>query len=196
MLRTAFFLDGQNCYGNARRAFFNDLGPSSSGQFHPHLLANLILERKAEPHSLTGIWVYRGRPDRHLDPRGHSANVRQSNAWASLGVHVRPRQLNYPRDWPTSPAAEKGVDVWLAVDVVSKALRGEVDVVVLGTGDSDLLPAVEEVLTQTSCRVEVIGWRGPDYGQRLAVPGRNLWCNWINAADFDRIRDDTDYTRP
>ena len=36
---------------------------------------------------------------------------------------------------------EKGVDVWLAVDMVNFAARGQYDIAVLLSGDSDYLPA-------------------------------------------------------
>jgi len=25
------------------------------------------------------------------------------------------------------------------------------------------------------------------------VKGRNLWCHWLHEADYDQVRDDTDY---
>lgn len=40
---------------------------------------------------------------------------------------------------------EKGVDVWLAVDMVNFAARGQYDIAVLVSGDSDYLPACRVV---------------------------------------------------
>ncbi|NOQ53928.1 MAG: NYN domain-containing protein [Thermoplasmata archaeon] len=40
---------------------------------------------------------------------------------------------------------EKGVDVWLAVDMVNFAARGQYDIAVLVSGDSDYLPACRMV---------------------------------------------------
>ena len=40
---------------------------------------------------------------------------------------------------------EKGVDVWLAVDMVNLAARGQYDIAVLVSGDSDYLPACRVV---------------------------------------------------
>ena len=121
--------------------------------------------------------------------------MRQSVAWSRSGVQVRPRMLRYPHDWPQSPPQEKGVDVALATDLVSLALRGECDVAVIASADSDILPAIEEVLIRTNVTVEVAAWQGVGRRrrQRLSVPGSNLWCHWLRRDDYERVRDDTDY---
>ena len=33
------------------------------------------------------------------------------------------------------------------------------------------------------------------WGSRLNIPGKNLWCHWLDHTDFDHVCDDTDYTR-
>lgn len=103
--------------------------------------------------------------------------------------------LRYPHDWPQSPPLEKGVDVALATDLVSLALRGECDVAVIASADSDLLPAIEEVQIRTNVTVEVAAWQGGGRRrrQRLSVRGSNVWCHWLTRDDYDRVRDDTDY---
>lgn len=155
--RAAVFLDYQNCWAAIREAMVGvRTGTPRSGQFDPLALASLLLTRKTQAHSLVGVWTYRGRPDPRRDPRGHTANLRQSQAWAAGGVHVRTRALQYPRD-PDARPREKGIDVWLAVDMVRMALTDQFDVAILGTGDTDLQPAVEAVL-DAGKRVEVIGW--------------------------------------
>lgn len=57
-------------------------------------------------------------------------------------------------------------------------------------------PALEAVL-EVGKRVEVAAW-SPDhgYGSRLSVPGRNVWCHWLDRSDFDEVSDETDYTKP
>ncbi len=104
-----------------------------------------------------------------------------------------PRPLRYPRGWPAAPPYEKGVDVELAVDIVSLALRGECDVIVVASADTDLLPAIAEVRRRTDVIVEVAGWWGEEPHRRLSVPGRNVWCHWLRREDYERVRDDTDY---
>ena len=103
--------------------------------------------------------------------------------------------LRYPADWPQSPPHEKGVDVALATDLVSLALRGTCDIVVMASNDSDLLPAIEEVQIRTDVRIEVAAWQGLGRRrrQRLSVSGSNVWCHWLRRDDYERVRDDTDY---
>ncbi|MFN0148700.1 MAG: NYN domain-containing protein [Dehalococcoidia bacterium] len=85
----------------------------------------------------------------------------------------------------------------MAVDLSRLAQRGEYDVGIVCTGDTDLIPAVEDVLdTNDGVRVEVAAWRGDRYRQRLSLPGRNIWCHWLRPDDYEKIRDDADYTQP
>jgi uncharacterized LabA/DUF88 family protein len=52
----------------------------------------------------------------------------------------------FERDFPLSgEAVQKGVDVMLAVDLVTQAMTGDYETFVLFSGDGDLVPAVERV---------------------------------------------------
>lgn len=83
----------------------------------------------------------------------------------------------------------------LATDLVSLTLRGECDVAVIASADSDILPAIEEVQIRTDVTIEVAAWQSGDRRrrQRLSVPGANVWCHWLSREDYERVRDDTDY---
>ena len=110
-----FFVDAQNAYRSARRAFGDDLNdPVRIGNFHPRKLAELIADRD-ENRVIREVRIYTGRPDRYLQKEAHAANVRQSNAWANAGCRVFPRGLQYPAGWPNQGTGErpreKGVDV-------------------------------------------------------------------------------------
>lgn len=150
-------------------------------------LARLLTNRNPD-RELAEVHVYRGCPDSHVDPRGHSANVKQSQAWAKAGVTVHPRQLRYINGNPE----EKGVDVEMAVAFTSMAMRGVMEVAILFTADTDLLPAVDEVRRHTAVHVEVAGWHNGSWGQRInASPP--LWCHWLNEADYRAVEDTMDY---
>ena len=97
--------------------------------------------------------------------------------------------LRYPHDWPESPAQEKGVDVAIATDLVSLALRDQCDIAVVASADSDLIPAIEEVQNQTSVKIEVAAWRGAIHRQRLSVSGPRVWCHWLTREDYEQVRD-------
>ncbi len=109
-------------------------------------------------------------------------------------MDVWSRLLSYPRDWPSSPPQEKGVDVAIATDIVSLSLRRVCDVIVVASADTDLRPAIEEARLRTDTRVEVAAWWGEHSRQRLSVPGSNIWCHWLRRDDYEGVRDDTDYT--
>lgn len=112
-----------------------------------------------------------------------TATLEQSND-PGCGVHRLPERL--------VALARAHVS---AIDMVMGAVRDEYDVAVLVSADTDLVPAIEAVLNLGK-RAEVASWR-PDegWGSRLSLPGRNLWCHWLDHADFDHVHDETDYTR-
>ncbi|MEX2373510.1 MAG: NYN domain-containing protein [Dehalococcoidia bacterium] len=198
--RTVVLIDAQNAYMGARRVFFASdypapaRPPTHCGQFHPLALARLLVAR-TPGRILHEAHVYRGRPNRHIDPRGHAANVRQSVVWAASGVQVHPRQLRYLGQSPTpSDGEEKGVDVEIAVALTSMSLRGAIDAAIVVSADTDLLPAIEEVQLRSNVAVEVAGWHNSTWGERIRRDGHpSLWCHWLARSDYDAVCDVTDY---
>lgn len=197
--RLTVFIDAQNVYNAARRAFYSASDSHVCGQFMPLALAEWICSQPPSgvTRILNQVRIYSGRPDATKDPKTHSAHMKQCSVWAKAGVKVITRPLRYPPNWPSEHAQEKGIDVTLAIDFVSFAVDCLHDVGVIASFDTDLIPALEFVSDRyhNSCRIEVIGFdstRTPK--KRLRLKGRpNLWCYWINRALFDTIADPTDY---
>ena len=80
----------------------------------------------------------------------------------------------------------------IALDMATGALLDEYDVAILVSADTDLIPVVERVRAAGK-RCEVAAWRSLDgRAPRLSLPG--LWCHWLDEEDYERVRDDTDYT--
>jgi uncharacterized LabA/DUF88 family protein len=197
MKRVTVFIDAQNFYRNARRAFFDDpTDPYICGQFRPQVIGDLLVARDPD-RELVEVRLYTGRPDAYLQPKAHKANVRQCQEWESAGCYVFSRPLRYPPGWPNAGGRrpeEKGIDVALAVDLSRLAQEQAYDVAIVCTGDTDLIPAVEDVLDGgNGTLVEVAGWRSAQYRQRLSLPNRNIWCHWLSWADYEKARDITDY---
>jgi NYN domain-containing protein len=122
--------------------------------------------------------------------------MRQCAAWEKAGAKVIPRPLRYPRDWPTSRAEEKGIDVQIAIDMVTMAINGELDVAILATTDTDLRPALEafHVLPlDPAPSIEVAAWRSPTMSKKLQVPGIHVWVHFVERAQYMSVRDGTDY---
>ena len=64
---------------------------------------------------------------------------------------------------------EKGVDVHIAVDMISRSCDGSVDTIILCSSDSDLQPAVKEA-TRRNVKVVYLGFEGSiNYGLRATT---------------------------
>lgn len=196
--RLALFIDYQNVYRRAREAFGLDGEPASAGQIHPFQVGRLIAARSRIPARLTSVHVFRGQPDGHHDPKGYAACRRQADAWRASDacVVVETRPLRYPRDYPAAPPREKGIDVKLAVDFVRHAITKAADTLVMFSGDTDLVPAVEMVFDSfptTRVGAASASWTGAP-SIHLANR-RGFWCYRLNRHDFESVRDDTNYAR-
>lgn len=193
--RLALFIDYQNVYRRAREAFGLDDEPHFVGQINPVKVGRLIAARSSEPARLSSVHVYRGEPSGHHDARAYAACRRQADAWRRLDpcVSVETRPLRYPADYPRSPAREKGIDVKIAIDFVQAAVSKSSDIVVMFSGDTDLIPAIEMVFHRFSSlrvRASSAAWMGAP-AIRLQAPG--FWCFRLNRKDFESVRDDADY---
>ena len=198
-LRLVLFIDAQNVYRSARRSFFSPNAPRMNGQFNPRELGNLIAGRSRPGGAacvLHDVRIYTGRPDPEKDSRTYAAHMRQCDAWEASGVRVISRPLRYPRGWPAERAQEKGVDIALAIDFVAMAIEQEYDVGVIMSTDTDLRPALEFTSARPEIRqAAVAAWRGASRSQRLAIPGANLWCHWLDRDDYNVVADSTNYAR-
>jgi len=199
--RVVVFVDYQNAYSRAREFFHRSLSPSSSGQIDPLKLAELLVTRSPFDRELRQVRIYRGRPDANRDPTGYAANLRQCAAWdrSSPKVAVITRTLRYPRNWPTEPAQEKGIDVALALDVVTMAIKQEYDVGIVMSTDTDVKPALEAVVALDGDpypRCEVAAWSSrASHSRRLSIRGVKLWCHWLDEDDYSIVADSTSYAR-
>lgn len=195
--RLILFLDAQNFYNGARRAFFSGADAHSCGQIKPMELGNLICARQPSfvQARLQQVRVYTGRPDSSKEPKTYAAHMKQCTAWARDGASVIFRALRYPADWPASKPEEKGIDVALAIDFVALAVDGQYDIGVIASTDSDLRPPLEFVSRKCGerCRVQVAAWTSPRTKSRLSIAGRNVWCHWLHRTDYDAIADPIDY---
>jgi hypothetical protein len=93
---------------------------------------------------------------------------------------------------------EKGIDVALSVDFVLMAARGEYDVGIVMSTDTDMIPALEAVIALGGARFprcEVAAWSTPrSHSPRLAIPGRRIWCHWLDEHDYLTVADRRNYS--
>ena len=166
------------------------------GQFDPYKLAKLIGARHpsysgAKLRKLVQVQVYSGIPSPTKNPRGHSAAKKQISRWRASGAH-KPRLevCTRPLDYRTGRPREKGIDVMLALDLAFGAANREFDVVVLFSGDSDLLPALERAhAAGVTC--ETATWTGGRRRQQQKSYVR--WEHRLGQRDYDAVRDSFDY---
>ena len=207
------FLDWQNVYMRAREAFFDPrFDPPAKGQVNPVDLAATLAADYARRHSddeveLSQVHIYRGRPLQSHDPKGYDAFRRQDGAWRhNRKVHTHYRDLRYPWNWGEPDCAdkprEKGVDVELALDVVTLGLEGAYDVGIVMSADYDLTPALDYMVRRRISRdapdVEVASWKSDqgDKPLRIRLSGRPLYCIWLDRQTFWGLADDRDYSIP
>ncbi len=196
--RVVVFIDAQNLYNDTRRAFGGHGDPATMGQVDPMKLAYLLASKRpagvTQDRSLGEVRVYRGRPDPRKEPKTYGPHMRQCSSWQAAGATVIARSLRYPDGWPTLKPEEKGIDVQIAVDMVTMAINRELDVAILVSTDTDLIPALEaySVLPTDDPPVcEVTAWRAT--GKQLRVKGEHLWCHFLEHEDYLRVRDRRDY---
>jgi hypothetical protein len=191
------FVDYMNTYKSARGAFGWE-GPDEhwEGQVHPRSLGEVICDR-CQDAVLRGVRVYRGRPSNKKDPKGHAAFQRQASIWDKTHlVTLITRDLRYPED-PLQKAQEKGIDVLLALDLLTMAIDGRYEIGVLMSHDTDLVPALEKVAELGTVSVAVAAWEPIDgsYGHRLRLHGPDIQCHWLTHNDYLKIRDGRDYNQ-
>lgn len=201
--RVVVFIDYQNVMRDARRAFFARPFGAADGQVDPRLYAQHLVAQQplgtSGRRALQEVRVYRGRPHSEKDQRTHSAHMRQTSAWEKAGVTVRWRDLRYPRDWPNTPAEEKGIDVALAIEAVMMAVRRELDVAILATTDTDQRPVLEAFQTLPGDDppiVETATWESQGFNKKLQIKDAHIWTHFLDDAAYRKVRDRRDYNLP
>ncbi len=95
------FIDAQNMYQGARRAFFQPHDSHPRGRFRPDALGRLIVA--SGPPDVARVLnesrVYSGRPDATRQPKSYAAHLKQCSAWTASGVRLITRPLRYPFGW-------------------------------------------------------------------------------------------------
>lgn len=206
--RVTVFLDWQNVYNHAREAFDGQHAEHMKGQVNPLDLALTLAERgpKGIERELTSVRIYRGTPDQRHDSKGYAACRRQTSAWTKdERVTLITRTLRYPNGYQhgltsRSQVREKGIDVCLALDLVTMATDGSYDVAVVMSCDHDLAPAVERVVQRRKTRgdgpvVELAAWQSPDHSSpRMRLTKGSVFCHWLDQQTYWGLEDDRDYS--
>ena len=166
----------------------------------PWQLARVLAAAKDPTGARRGLQevrVYRGMPDQARDEPTFRAFRSQTAEWKRRGgdrLLLRTRKIKYPPPYTDEKPREKGIDVWLAVDLVEMAIRHTVDRAVVVSTDTDLIPALRLATeTREDNFVEVVGWEGlGDAAGLLYIPGHRITKRPLRRDLYEALRDDTD----
>lgn len=221
-LRAAVIIDYQNVHLTGHGLFDSTrYGPKHEALIDPLHFANQLLQvrnsRQRAGHErgvLRYVDVFRGEPSPDHEPKAHARNQAQKAQWERdkrVAVTLRPLKYRYQRDEngraitdpvtgikvPSGPPQEKGVDVLCALALVRRALSSDVDLVILASHDSDLVPAIDEVLALGTAKVETFSWYSqgrPSFELRPTDRSQRIWNTRLNESNFLNSLDRTNYS--
>ena len=191
-MRSIVFIDGQNLYHLARRAWGS--GPSSPyawPSYDVEKLARALVSR-TPGRILSETRFYTGVPD----PAAGPSQLFWHGFWTNKIRYMRGRGIYVYRGRVSTGGQEKGVDVSLALDLVRGAYDGLYEAAVIVSQDWDFGPAVRlaKAIAKAQGRKLVFDSCfpvGPGSLSRRGVPGTN-WIP-IDQATYDACRDPRDY---
>jgi hypothetical protein len=200
-MNVAVYLDWQNVYNAARRAFGSDDWHSEDGQVSPYRVAQVLAagNGRGAAGTLVRVEIHRGLPSSAKDSVGYGANRRQSTAWMKENPEVvipRLRPLRYPHNYPADPPEEKGVDVQLALAAVEHTTSNPplCDVAIIFSHDTDLIPVVQTICRLASAaHVETASWSSETYSARLRVQGAHVFNHELGRDVYENVRDVVNY---
>ena len=145
--RTSVFIDGQNLYHTAKKAF---------GYHYPNYDAAQLAECVCASQGwvLQDVYFYTGVPDSRDKPFWNYFWNAKLAVMGTRGVRTFQRALRYHDQEVVLPdgtlstvriGQEKGIDLRLALDVVRLSLEQSFDVAVIFSQDQDLSEMVDEV---------------------------------------------------
>lgn len=228
MLRATVVMDYQNVHLTARDVF-DPGGPDHESLIHPVQFANRALsernarQREGMPHAeLQRVLVFRGLHHVDYDWEQNRRCLEQATAWRAAGAEVVLRDLKYQyqrgadgspikdingKKVPVGRPKEKGIDVLCALACVREASLEDVDVVVLASRDTDLVPVLDEVHDfrvrepGRYAKIETVSWFNPDARRNGGFAGgslrptspRRIWNTNLDRACYEASKDRASY---
>lgn len=217
-LRASVVIDYQNVHLTARDVFAPH-APTHRSLIHPVFFAKRAVhernsrQRPGYPQAAPiRVLVYRGLPHVDYDPAQHARNLAQRERWLKDGATaVELRDLKYEhqrgadgkpildihgKKIAVGPGREKGIDVLVALACVREAQREDVDLVVLASRDTDLVPVLDEVCDMPRGRIETVTWYekgGRNFGSLRPTAPRKIWNTNMGSACYQASLDPNQY---
>lgn len=163
------------------------------------------------------VLVHRGLPHVDYDSAQNARCLAQRSQWERDGAEVHLRDLKYQfqrgadgrpaldihgKKIPRGPGKEKGIDVMCALACVREALDPQVDIVMLASRDTDLVPVLDEVYDMRGRRpgdvakIETLSWDDPQgvrFGSLRPTAPRRIWNTNLDRAVFAASVDRNNY---
>ena len=189
-IRTIVFIDGQNLYHLARRAWAS--GPKSPygwPSYDVEKLAQALVSR-VSGRTLVDIRFYTGVPDPSI-----GGSEFWHRFWSNKIRYLKSRGVYVYRGRVNSGGQEKGVDVSLALDLVQATHDQRYEAAIIVSQDSDFGPAVRLAKQIAKAQGRPLAFEssfpfGPGLSRR-GVPG-TTWIH-IDQTTYDSCHDPTDY---
>ncbi len=225
-LRTAVVIDYENVHRMARGTF-DPQGDLREYLIHPMQFARAAIrerndrQREGYPHAeLSKVLVFRGRPSAQHEPTYYTRNTSQATQWRADGAVVTLRELKYTYQYDEhgrvvtdeagrkllasgSKPQEKGIDVLCALECVRQAQRDDIDLVVLASRDTDLVPVLDQLhdahhdRPSLSAKVETVAWFDRDAlrqgGSLQPTRPRKIWNTNLGRRQLEASIDRNDY---
>jgi uncharacterized LabA/DUF88 family protein len=228
VLRASMVVDYQNVHLTARDVF-DPRGASHHSLIHPMQFARRAVverndrQREGFPHAeLTRVTAFRGLPHVDHDWEQHRRCLDQASRWRRDGATVELRDLKYRyergadgreirdvhgRKVPIGRPQEKGIDVLCALACLNESERPDVDLVILASRDTDLVPVLDELYDrrgrepQRFARVETVAWYDRDARRTGGIAGgplvptapRRIWNTNLGRACYEASIDRAGY---
>lgn len=167
--RVVVYIDGSNLYHKLRS---KPLDISNTRNFDYRGLCKLLCNGRRLRHCFYCVGAVRAKPE---DVKGQELRRKQQQLFA----HLRSAQQNFMMRYGyimknAGSYHEKGVDVQLATEILIGAYEDKYDTCIVLSSDTDLIPAIKQVITLGK-RVEYVGFsHQPSFGMMKHVSETRL----------------------
>ena len=191
-MRTIVFIDGQNLYHLAKRAWGSDASSEYSWPSYDVEKLSHALVNETYDGTLAEIRLYTGVPD----PKAGSKQEFWYGFWLNKIRHLRRQGIYVYRGRVNVGGQEKGVDVSLAVDLIRATYDYQYEAAIILSQDSGFGPAIRLAKQIAKGQGRMLAFEsrypvGPGSRSRRGVPG-TTWRP-IDKETYDACQDSRDY---
>ena len=191
-MRTIVFIDGQNLYHLAKRAWGSDASFAYSWPSYDVEKLSRALVNYRDGRTLAETRFYTGVSD----PKAGSKQEFWYGFWSNKIRHLKRQGIYVYRGRVNLGGQEKGVDVSLAIDLIRATYEFQYEAAIIVSQDSDFGPAIRLAKQIAKGQGRMLAFEsrypvGPGSRSRRGVPG-TTWLP-IDKKTYDACHDPRDY---